>query len=348
MSGSALKWNGNRPRYGTAFGTVAVALLLAGCTSTSPSPPRDLAAIFTPTAQDEANAPTVESQLEQASETSLAPKQTESAKPGNDTASVIAALSPAEEKKPSEAAVASATQQEPKKPATPAVKKPVAIARAETEQLQRPAKKDNSLLGLFRANQQKADSSNGGARAKPSSQSQSAARTSQRANNGSLPGVRSKNLFGVTPAKNVRRPKKDVKDKNIIVASAASRAVRGNHGLLLQRPNVKVGCFPRRLLSILRKVERRFGRKVIVTSGFRSKAHNRRIRGARNSTHTRCLAADIQVKGVSKWQMARYLRSLPGRGGVGTYCHTKSVHIDIAKKRSWNYCSRRRGKKRRS
>ncbi|MEM1038602.1 MAG: D-Ala-D-Ala carboxypeptidase family metallohydrolase [Pseudomonadota bacterium] len=261
---------------------------------------------------------------------------------------MIASLSPADEKKPSEAAVATATKPETKKPAASVAKKPVAVARAETEQLQRPTKKDNSLLGLFRANQNKAATSNGSAAERRSSQTQSAARTNRRADNGNLPGVRSKNLFGVTSAKKVRRPKEDVKDKNIIVASAASRAVRGNHGLLLQRPSVKVGCFPKRLLSILRKVERRFGRKVIVTSGFRSRAHNRRIRGARNSTHTRCLAADIQVKGVSKWQMARYLRSLPGRGGVGTYCHTKSVHIDIGKKRSWNYCTRRRGKRRRS
>ena len=86
--------------------------------------------------------------------------------------------------------------------------------------------------------------------------------------------------------------------------------------------------------------------KAIVTSGFRSRAYNRLIRGARNSMHIQCKAADIQVQGVSKARLARYLRSLPGRGGVGTYCHTKSVHLDIGKKRDWNRrCRRRRARK---
>ena len=33
---------------------------------------------------------------------------------------------------------------------------------------------------------------------------------------------------------------------------------------------------------------------------------------------------------------------LLGRGGVGTYCHTNSVHIDIGKKRDWNWRCRRK------
>ena len=126
------------------------------------------------------------------------------------------------------------------------------------------------------------------------------------------------------------------------VASVSNLARRGNFGLLLQRPDVKVGCFPQSLVRILKQVERRFGRTPIVTSGYRSRAKNRRIRGARNSTHINCTAADIQVKGVSKWQVAKYLRSIPNRGGVGTYCHTNSVHIDVGKKRDWNWRCRRK------
>ena len=52
--------------------------------------------------------------------------------------------------------------------------------------------------------------------------------------------------------------------------------------------------------------------------------------------------ADIQIKGVSKWELATYLRSLPERGGVGTYCHTASVHIDIGPQRDWNWRCRRK------
>ncbi len=134
-------------------------------------------------------------------------------------------------------------------------------------------------------------------------------------------------------------------EEPVRVASVTNLARRAANGVLVQRPDVEVHCFPPRLLSLLKKVERRFGRSPVVTSGYRSTRYNRKVRGARNSQHTFCRAADIQVKGVSKWTLARYLRTLPGRGGVGTYCHTKSVHIDVGSKRDWNRkCRRKPGK----
>ena len=162
-------------------------------------------------------------------------------------------------------------------------------------------------------------------------------RPRNRSDTGDLPGVKLKRLFGILG----NSEKNYDLDEPVEVASIASRARRGNFGLLLQTKNVQVGCFPRRLVKILKQVERRYRRTPIVTSGYRSKAKNRRVRGARNSAHITCKAADIQVKGVSKWQLAKYLRSVPGRGGVGTYCHTNSVHIDIGIKRDWNWRCRR-------
>ncbi|MDD9910288.1 MAG: D-Ala-D-Ala carboxypeptidase family metallohydrolase [Ahrensia sp.] len=158
-----------------------------------------------------------------------------------------------------------------------------------------------------------------------------------------LPGVKRKNLFSIED-----EIEREEFDEPIRTASIANLATRGAHGLLLQRPDVQVGCFPRSLLAILTRVERRFKRKPLITSGYRSPRRNRLVRGARRSTHMRCMAADIQVKGVSKWQLAKYLRSLPGRGGVGTYCHTNSVHIDVGSKRAWHHCRRSRKKRRRN
>ena len=135
-------------------------------------------------------------------------------------------------------------------------------------------------------------------------------------------------------------------DEAVRLASVTNRARIGSHGLLVQRDDVKVHCFPPNLVRILKQVERRFGRKPVITSGYRSRSYNRMVRGARNSMHIHCMAADIQVKGVSKRRLARYLRSIPGRGGVGTYCHTRSVHIDVGRKRDWNRrCKRRRARK---
>lgn len=128
----------------------------------------------------------------------------------------------------------------------------------------------------------------------------------------------------------------------IELASAAGLARLAPNGLRIQTDRVKVDCFKPELVRVLKSVERHYGLPVVVTSGYRSPRHNRRIGGASGSRHTSCEAADIQIEGVSKWQLAKYLRTMPNRGGVGTYCHTDSVHIDIGNTRDWNWRCRRR------
>lgn len=114
------------------------------------------------------------------------------------------------------------------------------------------------------------------------------------------------------------------------------------NGLWMQTDRVDISCLRPQLVGMLKEVEKHYGRPVVVTSGYRNPSHNRLVGGARHSLHTLCAAADIQVEGVSKWELADYLRSIPGRGGVGTYCHTESVHIDIGNERDWNWRCRRR------
>jgi hypothetical protein len=97
----------------------------------------------------------------------------------------------------------------------------------------------------------------------------------------------------------------------------------------------RTSCFPPRLVSILRDVERHFKAPVIVTSGYRSPRHNRRVGGVRGSMHLQCKAADIRVNGVSKQRLHTYLMRHPKRGGVGLYRRWNSVHIDVGPKRNW-------------
>lgn len=108
------------------------------------------------------------------------------------------------------------------------------------------------------------------------------------------------------------------------------------------------GLHPR-LRGLLAQVRRHYGRPVIVTSGCRSYRHNRRIGGARKSMHLQCKAADIRVSGVSKARLRRYVSGLRGRGGVGGYCRSSSVHLDVGPRRSWYWgCGgKRRSKHRR-
>ena len=114
------------------------------------------------------------------------------------------------------------------------------------------------------------------------------------------------------------------------------------NGLKVQRQSVDVACLKPQLVQVLKAVERHYGRSVVVTSGYRSPSYNRKVSGAKKSLHMYCAAADVQVAGVSKWELAKFFRSMPGRGGVGTYCHTNSVHIDIGPERDWNWRCRRR------
>ena len=173
------------------------------------------------------------------------------------------------------------------------------------------------------------------------------AKARKQASVNALPGVKkSKKLFGISEDDGSEEGVK----ADVQVASVGGFA-RSNikNGLILQTSSVQVGCFKPELMKVLKVVERHYGRKVMVTSGYRSPARNRRAGGVRNSSHVYCKAADIQVRGVSKWDLAKFLRSIRGRGGVGTYCRTKSVHIDVGSQRDWHHpCRRTKRKKRRS
>ncbi len=157
-----------------------------------------------------------------------------------------------------------------------------------------------------------------------------------------LPGVtRDSALFGISQDGPLKKQELVPSDSVQVASIGSFGRYSMVNGLVLQTDSVKVDCFTPELMRILRIVERRYGKKVMVTSGFRSASSNRRAGGARNSTHIYCKAADIQVDGVAKWDLAKFLRTVDGRGGVGTYCRTESVHIDVGSVRDWHYPCRR-------
>ena len=59
--------------------------------------------------------------------------------------------------------------------------------------------------------------------------------------------------------------------------------------------------------NVVQPVRNKFGRTVI-TSGYRSSALNRIIGGADTSQHTKCEAVDIEVPGVSNYEVAAWIR----------------------------------------
>jgi uncharacterized protein YcbK (DUF882 family) len=160
-----------------------------------------------------------------------------------------------------------------------------------------------------------------------------------------LPGVRPQKLFEIghkASVDDIDTIDANEEDFPVRLASAAGMARMSAQGFITRDDNVDVSCLKPSLVRVLKSVERHYGEHVVITSGYRSPAHNRRVHGARNSLHMYCAATDIKVPGISKWELAKFLRAMPGRGGVGTYCHTNAVHVDVGPERDWNWRCRRR------
>ena len=166
-------------------------------------------------------------------------------------------------------------------------------------------------------------------------------------NSDALPGVRQSALFEIKRKSGLDDDSdidihEDVEGGSVQLASAGGMARLAPNGLLTQRESVDTACLKPALVNMLRGAERHFGKRLVVTSGFRSPSYNRKVNGAKKSMHMYCAAADIQMAGVSKFELARYFRALSNRGGVGTYCSHESVHVDVGPERDWNWrCSRR-------
>ena len=78
---------------------------------------------------------------------------------------------------------------------------------------------------------------------------------------------------------------------------------------------------------------------IQLLSGFRTEKTNEMLRRrspsvAKNSYHTKGMAADVRVKGVSIHRLARAGETCRS-GGVGKYSGSRFVHFDCAKIRSW-------------
>ena len=334
-----------------AIGTIA----LIGCNAQSPIPPGDLISSFsTPQAGEQATQSQANSQLTAELRKDAADRTTN----GDEAAQLVAALDAAPTRAAPQTAVTAVAGGTTRTvgtsngtllggllaPRTASKPAPATVAAPAASQ-------GGTVVALLQAGE-RANTTTAASRTTVTTAPAKRTRKRTRRAGGTdadLPGVNIGTIFGVAGARDVEHDEEDddAEEKSRTrLAFVPNLSKRGTHGLILQRPNVKVGCFPPQLVRLLKRVQRRYGRPVVVTSGFRSRRHNRMIGGSRRSTHVQCRAADIQVKGVSKWRLAKFLRSLPGRGGVGTYCHTKSVHIDIGKVRAWHHCRRKRRRRR--
>lgn len=82
-----------------------------------------------------------------------------------------------------------------------------------------------------------------------------------------------------------------------------------------------------RLVSLLQKIRDKFGAAVIINSAYRTAAHNKKVKGAKNSYHLQGMAADIVIKGVSPKRVAQYAEAI-GVKGIGWYEIQGFTHVD--------------------
>lgn len=74
---------------------------------------------------------------------------------------------------------------------------------------------------------------------------------------------------------------------------------------------------------------------IHITSGYRTPAHNARLKGAaKDSLHVKGKAADIYVPGIAVKQLSNLVKAI-GVGGCGIYPRNNFVHVDVGRFRSW-------------
>lgn len=76
-----------------------------------------------------------------------------------------------------------------------------------------------------------------------------------------------------------------------------------------QSPDTKEVKISARLIKKIQRVRTLRGRAIVVTSGYRTKRHNRKVKGNRNSQHMRGLAVDISTVGHVPQFLKNYAKS---------------------------------------
>lgn len=83
-----------------------------------------------------------------------------------------------------------------------------------------------------------------------------------------------------------------------------------------------------KLPEYLQKARNHFGKPLIITSGYRTTAHNSKVGGVSNSQHVFGNAADVYIPGVSVMELYNYFCDIAGNScGIGIY--DTFVHFDV-------------------
>ena len=84
------------------------------------------------------------------------------------------------------------------------------------------------------------------------------------------------------------------------------------------------------LIAALEQLRSLAGKEIVIHDGFRCLGHNQEVGGVTDSEHTRGLAADVGIPGLSLQQMYELALQIPAfaEGGIGVY-DGGFLHLDI-------------------
>ena len=107
-------------------------------------------------------------------------------------------------------------------------------------------------------------------------------------------------------------------------------------GMFLSSTDVDNSCISPKLRSVIASFERRFGKKIVVNSGYRDPIRNIIGGGEDSSYHMRCMAVDFFIPGVSKGQLVAFAMRNGQVGGLGCYPGRGFIHVDVRDRpRGW-------------
>ena len=86
-----------------------------------------------------------------------------------------------------------------------------------------------------------------------------------------------------------------------------------------------------RLVERLQKLRDRLGKPIIITSGYRTPEHNKKVGGAPNSQHLHGTAVDIKIYGMTPKQILPHAEAV-GFTGIGLY--SGHIHVDVRKNKA--------------
>tara|TARA_R110000822_G_scaffold184415_7_gene323769 strand:+ start:6976 stop:7605 length:630 start_codon:yes stop_codon:yes gene_type:complete len=87
-------------------------------------------------------------------------------------------------------------------------------------------------------------------------------------------------------------------------------------------------------LDKLQELRTRLGKPLLLTSAYRSPAHNRRVGGAKNSRHMQGDAFDVRMENHDPHEFEAAARAV-GFTGFGYYPKSGFMHVDTGPARNW-------------